>query len=443
MTLVEKKESFEKTSASHMLFYIAYIAFMFSIFAKNIFSYNISVTIILGLSVVVAVLGDKNEIIAFSISLMPLSSAFQYRYALLACIVIYVAKFLSTVKYAGSYIIMLAMFVWELLHSLSGDHSVFETFRQFTEIIFCVFVMSLSVKQFDFKLITRLVALSTAIAGLTAFLILMEENEYNIVLIMERSLRLGMGENLGDSYSMTFNSNRLGFLCNISICGLFYNFKLHHRSFFDILLLIIVTMVGILTLSRAFLLCFVFLLLAFALCAEKLASRLKALLIIVAFLTMLILILNIISPAIIETFIGRFDDEDVSNGRGNIFSIFNTFIFSSLPVFLFGIGMQNLMDKLKVLLGDDYSGVPHNGIQELFVVWGIVGVILVIIFIYTIIKNSKRMLRKKSGMNYIALLLILLYTQSSQFITSGVAMFSLTFAYIALTVPFNEKSLNC
>ncbi|MDD4817140.1 MAG: hypothetical protein PHI85_04125 [Victivallaceae bacterium] len=81
-------------------------------------------------------------------------------------------------------------------------------------------------------------------------------------------------------------------------------------------------------------------------------------------------------PNTIQSTLARFEEEDVTSGRTGIFVAYNEYMLNNPLYILVGIG--NLAKSAKVHLHS-----PHNAIQELFVAWGVVGMVLM----FFIIKN--------------------------------------------------------
>jgi hypothetical protein len=90
-------------------------------------------------------------------------------------------------------------------------------------------------------------------------------------------------------------------------------------------------------------------------------------------------------PTVVERFYERFLVDDITNHRGDLLVFYNKHIFSSAKYSLFGIGMQNMGDKLLSIYPNTFSFVPHNGIQQTIVAWGIPGLILFTVFIVGVI----------------------------------------------------------
>ena len=77
--------------------------------------------------------------------------------------------------------------------------------------------------------------------------------------------------------------------------------------------------------------------------------------------------------------------------------------------------------------------VPHMGLQEICVAWGVVGVVMFGAVIWKIILTSKRYAcGKRQIYQFMPLALTLVFTMSGQFLTSSRALMALTVSYVCL-----------
>ena len=102
--------------------------------------------------------------------------------------------------------------------------------------------------------------------------------------------------------------------------------------------------------------------------------------------------------------------------------------------------MQDLRTKLTDIWGYIYE-VPHNGFQEIVVVWGIVGLILFFVMLIAITKNW---LNKscRNNLTIIPMVAILLFSMAGQLITSYSALLALSFSYMCLFSNHEATSTN-
>lgn len=382
-------------------------------------------------------IGTTSEQLAFAASCIPLSVAFQYKYALLILSVAILMKNRWRIKRSGVLLWVAAMMVWELWHAVYGRFSYVEYLRDFAELILLGVVTSIDLRDVDHKLVIRSLAIS--VVGVCAIMLIMQMQQFGFDLAAvfgrsARSFRFGQSNMASGRFALNFNANNLGFICNLATCGtLLLVIRKEHRRF-DIILAIFSLVFAIMTLSRAAIVCAVMIFAAyFVFSAGKLAKRIWSILggILVAFLALALI--RIFVPAVYENIVERFRRADVWNGRGNLLKYYNQFLFSSPKYLLFGIGMQQIFEKISPLY--PVIDVPHMGLQEVCVAWGLVGVVMFAIVLYRIITTSKYYACGKRQMyQFIPLGLTLLFSMTGQLVTSSRVLIALTFAYICMCV---------
>ena len=117
---------------------------------KNAFEVPISAGILLVLVCVIALISNKENIVILCACFVPLSTAFQYKYALLMCMIIYIIKYPKDIKLNHYALPLFGMMTWELLHALRYDFVINEYFRNFSEMMFCTFLMLRTDKKVDY-----------------------------------------------------------------------------------------------------------------------------------------------------------------------------------------------------------------------------------------------------------------------------------------------------
>ena len=430
----------ESKKESHSLFWFLLSAFCGLIFVRNVLHIEYPIVILLVFFCVMAFCADHNEFMALAISCVPFSSAFQYRYALFALIVIYLAKFPRSIKHYNAYIPLALMMFWELLHGLLDfDFSFVSYLQSFAELIFLSFVLSLGNKKFDLALISRTLAICVAFAGGVCTLKLLADTGYNFVAVFSGGYRLGINDEVAISYALNYNANALGFMCNMSVCCLLVMGKINKLSFFDITLIAVLIFIGFLTLSRAFILCLLFVALAFLFVSfSSISKTIKSMVIIAISVIIIILAINYFAPYILENLLVRFEADDISSGRNELFVEYTEFVFSSVFNIIFGTGLQNVVGKVHSQGFIGIDNVSHNGIQELVVVWGIPGLIMFCGYVYSLIAICKRRI-KLCFANYIPLFLLIFMVQSTQIISSGNRLLMLSVIYFVLSTPIKKS----
>ena len=206
----------------------------------------------------------------------------------------------------------------------------------------------------------------------------------------------------------------------------------------DYVLLALLTVFGVMTMSRTFLLCFAVILMTFVFSSNgSLRVKIRRATIVVLFIIVLLLVVYWFMPFILESFLARFQEDDISNGRIGLFQFYAEHILSSPKHLLFGVGMQEILPKLEAIYGT-VANVPHNGIQEILVCWGLPGLLLFGTNVLTMVVETKKKCKHK-WINFLPLILIFVDIQFGQLIRSGVMLLALSFATVSLCWRSEEE----
>ena len=418
-----------------MTFYLKMGLFLALIFVKNVFDVPIPVSLFLVLGGAIALTGTRDDIITLGVCCFPLFTAFQYKYLLLLCIVIYYFKYPEDLKLGKGIFPLVLMMLWELAHALLYSFSMVEYLRNFSELIFCTFLILNSYKKVNFEQLCRLFAICTITMAVIVLIKQLQATNYNFELIFRYGYRLGVAEQEVDNFGINFNANRLGTICSLSIAGLLQLIIQRKQRFTDYIMLLALVFIGTMTMSRSFLVCLVALAFMFIWAREKnIVGRVKTIVVTIVVVLFAFYVIQLFAPVVIERFMARFEGGDISNGRIELFFYYNEHIFSSAEYTFFGVGMQDMGGRLQDIYGITKSGgnVVHNGIQQIVVAWGLPGLLIFIYFLYEMTQSSKTGRSKRSLSNFIPLILVLLNAQFGQLITSGAALLGFSLAYVNL-----------
>lgn len=442
MTLAQPITTKQKvlSKQNHIPFWGMLMGFFALVFVRTVVGLEFPVILLLGYFCVMALLGDRDEILALAVVCIPTYIIFQYKYALLFLILIYAFKFPKDIKLNSSIIPIILMMVWELLHGFTGVFSISEYLRGFSELIFLGFVMSIPQKERDYPFISRALAFATVCMAFMVVYNLLQENGFSLdALYKDESFRLGKSDEDVLNFGLNYNANGLGAICNLAIGGILHLFLLKKHQPLDTVLLVLLMILGVMTLSRSFLLCcaFIFVLFVFA-GGRSQSAKLKVLLFGALALIALIIVVLVFMPYVFENYLKRFTEEDILNGRDVLLRYYNNHIFSDIKYTLFGTGLQNTYPTIYALYGRSYN-VSHNGIQELVLMWGIPGLLLFVACLIDMIRISKKYAVRHRLANFIPLFFMILKAQSGQVITSGETLLSFVFAYYGLCVSFQKE----
>lgn len=403
--------------------------------ARYLLKMNVPSAVFLLVAVVPVFWGSASELVACVMSYIPLSIAFQYKYALLIAIVVMLLKYRWRLKSAYALVLVLLMMIWELMHMVYGFFSITEYIRGFAELLFMGVLIMIDLGNLEYKMIIRSLAISTV--GVCTIMLIMQLQQYNfnILAVLSRNAilwRFGQGNMDEGRFALNFNANNLGFICNLSISSMFLLRKKNEHIVFDLILTIGLFVFALMTVSRAAIVCMLMLIALYVFGGES--KGLKRVIGILSLLSGIAIIATAVYtyvPAIFENLLERFQREDVWNGRGDLFTQYTKFLLLSPDHLLFGIGMQSIFEKVSPVIW--VENVPHNGLQEVLLAWGILGLFVMLTWFGMIVKQSRVYSRNKRDFyQYVPLLTVLVYSMSGQLLTSSRALMALSFAYICL-----------
>ena len=421
-----------------------YLLLMFTLMiVRYLLKVNVPAIVFLAVTILPIWWGTPSEQMAFVASCIPLSIAFQYKYALLILSVAILVKNRGRLKWSGVLPLVFAMMVWELWHAIYGHFSYVEYLRGFAELLILGVITSINLKDVDHKLVIR--SLVVSVVGVCAIMLFMQLQQFNfdIVAVFIRSakvFRFGQSNMESGVYALNFNANDLGFICNLATCGALLLIIRKEYTRRDIALMISTVIFALMTLSRAAIICLAMLLVGYLLFTKgnvikKLWGGLGG--IVIALLALILI--QLLVPSVFENITERFQRDDVWNGRGNLFKYYNAFLLSSPKYLLFGAGMQSIFEKVSPYF--PVLDVPHMGLQEVWVAWGLVGLALFLYMLWRLIVASKQYAQdKRQAYQFMPLVLTVVFTMSGQFLTSSRALMALTISYICLCVKGSDVS---
>ena len=437
---LENLKTDDRPRENHRVFYALFGLFCALLFIRNVFDIQFPIVIMLAMGSIICLFASQNEMLALALSCIPFYAGFQYKYLLIVIMAVWLVRFPCKLKNLSIVIPVGAMMIWELFHgALDFPFSYTEYLRGFAEIIFCAFIVIFSNNKVDFRFISRVLAFSTIFAATIVLLNYLVETNFDFEAVFGTgNYRFGVGDAEIENYGMNYNSNDLGFIMNLAISAELISYRVK-KSKFDIFMISFLTFFGLLTLSRAFIICWIFLVFLFVLSEgahkKRVISRLLTFVIIII---SVFIALIIAAPYLIENFAVRFDDSDISNGRNELIVYYIDHILLSFQNCFFGTGLQEVIDKVNYYNPVSAPHVPHNGIIEILVCWGVPGLLIFVYYIFLIFKCSK----KQSAITLIKclpILLIILHVQSGQFLRSGVAMLAIAFAYLVMSCDIGVR----
>jgi len=436
--ILTKRENTEQKKG-HKLFIALMCLFVAMFFVRNIFEIEFPVILYLPVLAIIALVSTKTELLSLVLAIIPFGAGFQIKYGFLICAIIYIVKFGKSVKKLQYALVVVLMFVWELLHAFAWDFSLFESLRNFSElIVLALFFISEGV-DYDDDFMMRIFAYCSLIAASIVFIINLKYFQWDMNAFLEAGQRFGEGLRDEENFSFSFNPNSLGLASNMGIMGLLMLINNKRAKLLDYIVFILLIAVGLLTMSRSFIICLVLILLYyFVFQSGTLKKKVLSIAGLALLFVAIILVATAVAPDIMESYAKRFMVDDITNGRDVLLTFYNDHIMSGAEYLLFGVGLQNYGDKVNRIHNTNMN-VSHNAYQELIVVWGIVGLALFIYLICCLIKRAKENSSKMVALSYLPIGLFLFKLMSGQFISSGVEILYLALIFVYMCYPQKEQ----
>ena len=204
-------------------------------------------------------------------------------------------------------------------------------------------------------------------------------------------------------------------------------------------MVVIMLVFGALTSSRTYVACLLLMTFLFF-CGYQggILKKLQFLGGVLLILLVALLLLHKVVPDLLEYFIGRFFEADITTGRDDLMVNYHNFIIDNNWVMFFGTGIQNYGEKLLVL-HRVAANLPHNSIQEIIVAWGLPGLVLFGVLCLMLVLQAHKYNGRMNILNYIPLLIILFKSMAGQLLTSGYTLLAISYAYLSLCQDFSLK----
>lgn len=398
--------------------------------------------VLLIISAIMVLIGNPTQILSVCMICIPLSAAFHYLYALLIAIVMYVLKNEGKIRINATIIPILMLIVWELLHGITGNFAPKDFVTMFLPYLLCGLLLwqdEKSIKSLDYAYIVRVYAIATCAVCLTLIFSVLKSTNYDLSKAFIGLQRLGEVEEDSKQSGIIFNPNSLGIMCIIAACGLLQLMTAGQKNKQDVYLVIILLIAGMLTVSRTFLTLLFIMVVLFGFSARSSRRERMQFLIRIAIIAGLVIALAYwLFPGVYESFADRLSVSDLSGGRNHLFEVYNNLIFSNPKILLFGIGLTGY--EFRASQFGNVSHVPHNGLQEIILAWGIIGLAIFLAFCTCLLMKGKKIGGNKTLINYIPFVLWFAKIQAGQMVTSDYTMLLFTFCFLSVLNDFNTKN---
>ncbi|WP_462211487.1 O-antigen ligase family protein [Staphylococcus hominis] len=372
---------------------------------------------------------DKSLIIGLFVMLIPICSGNVLYFLNVIFMITLIIKYFKNIKINFSILLILIISIFESIHIFINIYNgYYESVIYLIGFILCLFsfgIITSTVKYFD-----KIKSFYFFVAGYITFSIITAIKYYKKFGTFDTSntvKRFGFAAETteNDPSQLLINPNTIGVYSAFIIIGLLVliYFKKTKVNFLNILILAIAFFIGMLTVSRTFIL---ILLICLGILIIINLNKKYGYLFIICVTTIVILLWNSSLVSNIKSRI--FDSSDISGSRFGIYSQYINVFLENNKVFLFGVGMQDYTKKIQKynLLVDSST---HNLELECITIWGIMGLITVLIlFMYVIFQcaNFEDKSLKMLIIKILPLVCIFISTQFGQYFISYYHTFGFT-----------------
>lgn len=422
----------------HFRFYVLLALLITFLFIRYALQIDIPRIVLTTIIAIIAVCGNRDEILAIAMCCIPLHEAVDLYYSIIACAVAYVLKNSKRIRIDFSVILVAVMIIWELLHCFDSSFSAQSFLITIIPLLFLIMILCADVSNVDYGFVIRTMATVVATMCITLLANLIIKADYNLTVAFSNLRRLGLDLSEDVMIGGVINPNSLGIICVLVITAYLQLRAVGQNKRSDTFLMLVLLIFGTLTSSRTFLICLI-MMAVLVIMGQRgdISKRIKFLGSIVVFAVIALLLLNWCFPDLMEYYINRFRTDDITTGRDRLMRIYHNYISNNPNVMFFGVGLTNLVEKLTKIYRVAYN-VPHNSIQEIIVAWGIPGLIMFVFLCIMMVIKSKRYCRRQVILNYIPFLIILAKSMAGQLLASSYTMLALSFAYLSLCQNFSQ-----
>ena len=348
--------------------------------------------------------------------------------------------------YLGCAISVVLMILCEMTHFVDYEDQNFRTFVNTSMFILLVLVVTsqyLSNPHDPVPVLKHYIGFFMFLA--TDIFVFTVRRYGSVAAILSDSFRIGQTNILERGHriaAMSINANGLGFLALLTISiVLILVHEGHMKKRMGIPILLYSSFIGALTISKTFVICYVFLIILFCFWYMGVYPK-RGFSIFAILMLMGVLYLAFTYTEVYENIRYRFENTDFTTGRIGILWDYIKYMNGHPEKWLFGIGLQRM--NLKA----GFETVPHNGFLEAYVGLGLVGLaalVYLVLRLFTLYRDKYTYLhdKKPSFLNYIPFLVYMFFIQSFQFVKISYIFVPLSLVCLCILVTRKGVKEEC
>ena len=396
------------------------LSFLGFILVRDVFDISVNSYLLVALSVMFFIINDINLTIASMVFMIPLYTGVQY--VNIYIIGITTLFFKNPKDFVFKPVLLICTVSILLIEIFSGFTSATLNTTELIRFLFIFILTFIFLPSYNKELNYTVILKAYILGVLFTIVVIMWQylRVYNISDFFSLAIRVGHVAhhfNLEQGHRVSLDPNLLSIITVFAICSaLFLNYRqsVYRLYLFSIPILLVF---GFLTQSRTFIFSVVLLFVYYTFASffkgsvKNVKKAVSSLLVSIILLISTFLIINTLFPQYIINMTTRFEVDDITNGRTEIFQDYNDFMMDNPKYIPFGVGL---------LAHRQVSGLRsvHNGFQQVFVTWGIIGCFIVAIIMINLYKTAT-LAKKFEPMHLLPIIMYLFSMQSIQWFSSG------------------------
>ena len=132
----------------------------------------------------IAILGDRDEIVAMLMCCIPLHESVDFFYAVVICTVVYICKQFHRLRLGTNVMLLVLIVLWELLHCFGTSFSVINFLSNVIPFLVLAIIMASDLQDIDYTFIVRTVAWTTLGVTLVLLVRVLYFADFNIPLAL-------------------------------------------------------------------------------------------------------------------------------------------------------------------------------------------------------------------------------------------------------------------
>lgn len=400
---------------------------------RDIFDLDIGGAAITGVIAVLLIILPYPHLIYLLFFILPLTCGIP-GYVMLLSIIILLLK--SKHKTALQIIPVLVISLVEIFHAsfydFNADLKGILSYLSFTAVFF--FLLFDQNKTIDRRICIKYFCLGAVFTLMIIYADLILKNGFTEIIT--GNLRSGFAMGIDDVEEMknhlALNANSIAYYSIVSLgCLLLGRKKLQLSLPLYLLLTCAAIAAGVLSFSRTWLLLIAIISILFII-TNKLSNKFITMATIAIIVSLAIMSDSAFFSPITENITNRIENDNIATagGRVTIFKEYNRFWSSDIKYMLFGTGAVYYKEVAR------QSASMHNGIQQIYVCYGVCGIILYITVIFIFIRKYRQ--KGLPLLYYLPIIACFLFDQSIQFLNPYYLMLPFIPAAYALRIENPE-----